>query len=99
MSKIMSEYSPPEYKSTAFNCPYCGAYAEQTWWYILPAYDRSGSKYRVESISIILKKIYLWMWKSLFVHAVSNQHFGCLILICRRLCTLPRAHLRQQTMI
>ena len=56
MSKIMSEYSPPEYKSTAFNCPYCGAYAEQTWWYILPAYDRSGSKYRVESISIILKK-------------------------------------------
>ena len=31
MPQILSEYYPPEYKSTAFNCPYCGAYAEQTW--------------------------------------------------------------------
>ena len=27
----MSEYSPPEYRSDGFNCPYCHAYAEQTW--------------------------------------------------------------------
>ncbi len=56
MPKITSEYFPPEYKSTAFNCPYCSAYAKQTWMYILPAYDKSGNKYRVESISIILKE-------------------------------------------
>ncbi len=31
MPQILSEYYPPEYESTAFNCPYCGAYAEQTW--------------------------------------------------------------------
>ena len=27
----MSEYSPPEYRSDGFNCPYCNAYAKQTW--------------------------------------------------------------------
>ena len=27
----MSEYSPPEYHSDGFNCPYCNAYAKQTW--------------------------------------------------------------------
>lgn len=29
----MSEqkYTPPEYEVTAFNCPYCGAYASQVW--------------------------------------------------------------------
>ena len=52
MSKIMSEYSPPEYKSTAFNCPYCGAYAEQTWWYILLAEDKEGRSHRIQAISI-----------------------------------------------
>ena len=31
MSKIMSEYFPPKYGSTAFNCPHCRAYAQQTW--------------------------------------------------------------------
>ncbi len=31
MPKIMSDYYPPEYESTAFNCPYCSAYAKQTW--------------------------------------------------------------------
>ena len=25
------KYSPPEYKSNGFNCPYCDAYAKQTW--------------------------------------------------------------------
>ena len=27
----MSEYLPPEYRSDGFNCPYCNAYAKQTW--------------------------------------------------------------------
>ena len=27
----MSEYFPPKYGSTAFNCPHCRAYAQQTW--------------------------------------------------------------------
>ena len=31
MPQILSEYYPPEYESTAFNCPYCGAYAKQNW--------------------------------------------------------------------
>ena len=31
MPKIMSDYYPPEHGSTAFNCPYCSAYANQTW--------------------------------------------------------------------
>ena len=27
----MSEFSPPEYQSTGFHCPYCHAYADQKW--------------------------------------------------------------------
>ena len=27
----MLKYVPPEYKSDGFNCPYCDAYAKQTW--------------------------------------------------------------------
>ena len=56
MSKILSEYSPPEYRSTAFNCPYCGAYAEQTWWYIIPVEDEEGRSRRIQTISITLKE-------------------------------------------
>ena len=56
MPKIMSEYSPPEYKSTAFNCLYCGAYAEQTWWYIIPADEKSGSRRMIRSITMTLKE-------------------------------------------
>ena len=56
MPKTLSEYSPPEYKSTAFNCPYCGAYAKQTWWYILLSEDKKGTSYRIQAISITLKE-------------------------------------------
>lgn len=31
MPKIMSEYYPPKYGSTAFNCPSCGVFSKQTW--------------------------------------------------------------------
>lgn len=27
----MSEYVPPQYRSKGFNCPYCNAFAHQTW--------------------------------------------------------------------
>ena len=56
MPKTLSEYSPPEYKSTAFNCPYCGAYAKQTWCYILRADDKKGTSYGNKAISITLKE-------------------------------------------
>ena len=26
-----TEYIAPEFKKTAFNCPFCGAYAQQNW--------------------------------------------------------------------
>lgn len=28
---MMPPYKPPEFNSSAFNCPYCGAYAKQEW--------------------------------------------------------------------
>ena len=31
MPKIISKYYPPKYGSKAFNCLYCGVYADQTW--------------------------------------------------------------------
>ncbi len=52
MPKIMSEYSPPEYRSDGFNCPYCSAYAKQTWWYIIPTEDKSCSRQIIKAISI-----------------------------------------------
>ena len=51
MPKIMSEYSPPEYRSDGFNCPYCSAYAKQTWWYIIPTEDKSCSRQIIKAIS------------------------------------------------
>jgi len=29
-----AKYVPPEYNSSGFNCPHCGAFSEQTWWAI-----------------------------------------------------------------
>ena len=52
MPKITSEYSPPEYRSDGFNCPYCSAYAKQTWWYIIPTEDKSCSRQIIKAISI-----------------------------------------------
>ena len=54
MPKITSEYSPPKYRSDGFNCPYCGAYARQIWWYIIPVDNKSGSRRLGDSISIKL---------------------------------------------
>ncbi|MYD61564.1 MAG: DUF4145 domain-containing protein [Gemmatimonadetes bacterium] len=56
MPKITSEYSPPKYRSDGFNCPYCGAYARQTWWYITPVEDKEGRSRRIQTISITLKE-------------------------------------------
>ena len=53
MPKITSEYSPPKYRSDGFNCPYCSAYAKQTWWYIIPTEDKSCSHQIMKAISII----------------------------------------------
>ena len=28
---MKQEYTPPTYKESAFNCPFCNAYANQSW--------------------------------------------------------------------
>ncbi len=50
MPKIMSDYYPPEYKSTAFNCPYCSAYAKQTWEDCLQQAKEATDKYSADTL-------------------------------------------------
>ena len=40
----MSEYSLPEYQSDGFNCPYCNAYAKQTWAALSYGADQIGDQ-------------------------------------------------------
>ena len=46
----MSEYYPPEYAGTAFNCPYCGAYANQTWEDCLQQAKEATDKYSADTL-------------------------------------------------
>ena len=46
----MSKFSPPEYHSTNFHCPYCHVYASQHWRHVI-SYDKSNrSDHRMVNI-------------------------------------------------
>lgn len=44
------EYIEPKYKENAFNCPYCGAYAQQKWYIGKVEFDNYDSCYQIESL-------------------------------------------------
>ena len=50
MPKILSDYYPPEYESTAFNCPHCRAYAKQTWEVCLRQTKEATDNYSADTL-------------------------------------------------
>ena len=53
----MSKFSPPEYHSTAFHCPYCHAYADQKWEHVGREVWSNTSDSYVELLHIDKKKV------------------------------------------
>ncbi len=47
----MIPYTPPGFKVEAFNCPFCGAYSNQTWWGVAK-YNPPLSSFDVQQLQI-----------------------------------------------
>jgi hypothetical protein len=41
LRSMSSPYIPPKFKTAAFNCPYCNAFAAQTWQHLYPLFRQS----------------------------------------------------------
>jgi len=63
----VNQYEAPKYRSTAFNCPHCGAYSEQTWSQVL--FETEGDITEVEGLDIAIcrrcEEHSLWSGKNL----------------------------------
>ena len=64
-------YEPAEFDKEAFNCPYCQAYAKQTWGRLYPYYEDTGFPMHVSQCERCGEYSY-WFEKSLLIPASAN---------------------------
>ena len=74
-------YEPAEFDKEAFNCPYCQAYAKQTWGRLYPYYEDKGFPMHVSQCERCGEYSY-WFEKSLLIPASANVEMP--IQTCRK---------------